>query len=296
MLRHTPYDGSSKLFRIGLAPLDPADWIDVDDRLGADLDEKQRLWRERPAEVLAAEAGTEAAQAELLALLLEHLPVRFPGRYRRDGDAMHIAPGRRIPLADGNPPLWVAARLVQEHLVLVRRDAAGWRLVAASLSFPSSWALADKFGRPMDEVHAPVPGFGGGTRNADLITRMFDNLRPEAPMLRWNWSLYGDDRLFHPETADAGARRFGAGERADPVFLRSERQTLQRLPASGNIVFTIRIAVDPLTALERHSRRREIATALIAQLEALSPAELAYKGLSAERGRVLARLGELLLP
>ncbi|HVX73012.1 MAG TPA: DUF3445 domain-containing protein [Devosia sp.] len=296
MLRHTPYDGSSKLFRIGLGPLDPADWIDVDDRLGADLDEKQRLWRERPAEVFAAEADTAAAQAELLALLVAHLPVRFPGHYRRDGNAMHIAPARVAPLAGAAPPLWIAAQLVQEDLVLLRRNEAGWRLVAASLSFPSSWALADKFGRPMDEVHAPVPGFGGGTRNADLITRMFDNLRPEAPMLRWNWSLYGDDRLFHPETADAGARRFGAGERADPVFLRSERQTLRRLPASGDIVFTIRIAVDPLTALERHSRRREIATALIAQLEALSPAELAYKGLTIERGRLLARLGELLLP
>ncbi|MBN9307089.1 MAG: hypothetical protein BGO82_07135 [Devosia sp. 67-54] len=296
MLRHTPYDGSSKLFRIGLGPLDPAEWIDVDDRLHAYLDEKQLLWRERPDEVFAAEAGTEAAQAEVLALLLAHLPARFPGRYRRDGDAMHIAPGRVVPLADGAPPLWTAARLVQEDLVLMRRAPAGWRLAAASLSFPSSWALADKIGRPIDEVHAPVPGFGGGTRNAELIARMFDNLRPETPMLRWNWSLYGDERLFHPETADAGARRFGVGERADPVVLRSERQTLRRLPESGDIVFTIRIAVEPLATLERHSRRHEIAAALIAQIEALRPDELAYKGLSAERGRVLARLGELLLP
>ena len=213
MLRHTPYDGSSKLFRIGLGPLDPAEWIDVDDRLHAYLDEKQLLWRERPDEVFAAEAGTEAAQAEVLALLLAHLPARFPGRYRRDGDAMHIAPGRVVPLADGAPPLWTAARLVQEDLVLMRRAPAGWRLAAASLSFPSSWALADKIGRPIDEVHAPVPGFGGGTRNAELIARMFDNLRPETPMLRWNWSLYGDERLFHPETAPAASASASAPTR-----------------------------------------------------------------------------------
>ena len=32
--RHTPYDGSVKPFTIGLRPLDPAEWIEVDDRLG----------------------------------------------------------------------------------------------------------------------------------------------------------------------------------------------------------------------------------------------------------------------
>ena len=34
-LTHSPYDGSHPLFRIGLAPLDLADWIEVDDGLGA---------------------------------------------------------------------------------------------------------------------------------------------------------------------------------------------------------------------------------------------------------------------
>ena len=291
MLRHTPYDGSSKLFRIGLGPLDPADWIDVDDRLGADLDEKQRLWRERPAEVFAAEADTAAAQAELLALLVAHLPVRFPGHYRRDGNAMHIAPARVAPLAGAAPPLWIAEQLVQEDLVLLRRNEAGWRLVAASLSFPSSWRLADKLGRPMAEIHAPVPGFSAGTRNALLIERMFDNLRPEMPVIRWNWSIYGDAELFHP--ADSPPRRFGPAERAKNVFLRVERQTLRKLPETGAILFTVRIYVDPLAALERHPDAAVIDKTLIAQLEALDNAQLDYKGLTLERTRLVARLDEI---
>jgi hypothetical protein len=80
------------------------------------------------------------------------------------------------------------------------------------------------------------------------------------------------------------------------VVLRSERQTLRRLPLSGDIVFTIKIAVDPLAALERHSRGPQIAAALIAQLEALTDQQLAYKGMTAERERVIARLRELALP
>ena len=294
--RHTPFDGSSKLFQIGLKPLPPADWIDVDDRLPAYLTEKDRLLRERPAEVFAAEPQTEGAQRELLSLLVEHLPARFPELYRRDGDAMRIAPGTVVPLAADDPPLLTAARLVQDDLVLMRRGDSGWRLAAASLSFPSSWSLGEKFGRPIHEVHGPVPGFGGATRNAELIARMFDNLRPETPMIRWNWSLYGDDRLFHPDVAGPGERRFGDGARTEHVVLRSERQTLRRLPESGDIVFTIKIAVDPLESLEHHSRGPEIAAALIAQLAALTDEQLAYKGMTAERERVTARLRELALP
>ncbi len=286
---HTPYDGSNKLFQIALKPLDPGEWIAADERLAADLAEKERLAATRWDEVFAAEAGTEAAQAEVLALLVEHLPVRFPALYRREDGAMLVA-GRRVAL-DAIPALWTAARLVQEDLVLMRQGEAGWRIAAASLSFPSSWRLREKFGQPIHAVHAPVPGFGQGTRNAELIARMFDNLRPGIAVLRWNWSIYGDAELFHP--LDSPPRRFGAGERAENVFLRVERQTLRKLPQSRDIVFTIKISVDPLTELERHSDAPQIAASLIEQLLALSPEQLDYKGMTLERDRLIARLGEI---
>lgn len=286
---HTPYDGSSKLFAIGLKPLALSEWIDTDERLAADLAEKERLAAERWSEVFAAEPGTDAAQAEVLALLAGHLMQRFPDLYRQDGGTILVT-GRRVPLT-GPPALWTAARLVQEDLVLMRRGEAGWRLAAASLSFPSSWKLAEKFGRPIHEVHTPVPGFGGGTRNAELIARMFDNMRAETPMIRWNWSVYGDAELFHPHNSPA--RRFGTGVRAENVFLRVERQTLRLLPESRDILFTIRIVVDPLEALERHSDAARIATVLIEQLFSFNAEQLDYKGMTLERDRLVARLREI---
>jgi hypothetical protein len=290
-LMHTPYDGSARLFEIGLKPLDLADWIEADEGLDAYLAEKERLFAEDAAAVFRAEPDSDGAQAELLALLAAHLPARFPGRYRRQGDAI-VAGARRIALA-GAPPLWTAARLVQEDLVLLRRSEDGWRLAAGAVCFPSSWALADKIGKPMHAVHAPVPGFGDGSRPNELINRMFDAMRPQTPMLRWNWSLYGDDRLAHPDSAAPDARRFGAGERIETLFFRVERQTLRKLPASGAIVFTIRIFLDPLAALEQHADGPRLALALIEQLRALTPDQLAYKGMTLERDRVVARLADL---
>lgn len=288
---HLPFDGSARLFQIGVKPLDPADWIVIDDRLPDYLDEKERLLASRFGEVFLAETGTETAQAEVLALLTAHLVERFPQLYRRSGDMITV--GDHAVVLDDSRPLLTAARLVQEDLLLLRRAELGWRLVAGSLSFPSSWSLREKFGHLLQDIHAPVPGFGGKARNAQLISRMFDNARPETPMLRWNWSLYGDDRLFHPDSAGPQTRRFGSGERAEDVFLRVERQTLRKLPASGDMLFTVRIFIDPLAELEKQADAPRIAAALVDQLQTLDTAQLDYKGLTLERDRVIARLAEI---
>jgi hypothetical protein len=120
---------------------------------------------------------------------------------------------------------------------------------------------------------------------------MFDSMQPGTVALRWNWSLYGDDALFHPQ--ESPPRRFGAEDRADPVYLRLERQGLTRLPVSGDILFTIRIHVDPLEVVARRPEGRRIAAALAEQLEALGTDQLAYKGLTLERERLLTRLKEI---
>lgn len=277
----------AQAFSIGLKPLDPRRWVDVDGEIGVYLAEKSRLLAEHHGEVFAAEAGTEPAQQEVLERLVAHLLADHSGTYSREGEAIRIRPtGALVAFDGGRPALETAALLVQEDLVLMRRGPEGWRLAAAALCFPSAWRLGDKFGRPMHEVHAPVPGFGAGTRPAELITRMFDNLQPGAAMIRWNWSLFGDGALFHPEPSHA-VPRFGAeGEKA---VVRLERQTITRLD-TGDVLFTIRIYLEPVDALARQPEGREVAAALVHQLGGLTFEQAEYKGLAAERETLVRRL------
>jgi dimethylamine monooxygenase subunit A len=172
----------------------------------------------------------------------------------------------------------------------MRHSPQGWRLVAASLCFPSAWNLHEKFGKPMHEIHQPVPGFGPGTRNAGLIDRMFDNLRVEQPVIRWNWSLYGDARLYHPASDNKMKNRFGDGPITGKVIMRLERQTLRKLPKSGDILFTIRIHNNPLEVLETHKDGPALARSIATQVANLTDAEIDYKGLVGERARLLQRL------
>ena len=281
----------AKPFAIGLSPLGDRPWLIADERLPDYLPEKRKLYAEKPDKVFVAEPDTHAAQEESLERVAAWQIAHHPDRFSREEHSLRIKGMESVvDLKSQDAPILTAARLCAEDLVLMRRGENGWRLVAASLSFPSSWRLAEKFTRPITAIHKPVPGFSQGTRNAVLVERIFDNLQPDAPVLRQNWSIYSDDKLFHPEPHS------GEGTHsADPTtsFLREERQTLTLLPNCGDILFTILITVNPLADLEKSGDGRANASAIAQQLAAMSDDELAYKSMTGRRDTFVKLLGKI---
>lgn len=286
---HTPYDGSARLFTIGLGPLDPVRWIEPDGEIERYLREKDRLIADHRDAVFVKESGTHEAQREVLDLLAAHLVEHHADRYSRTGSAI-VFGNRTVALEADDAPLVTAGALVQEDLVLMRRDDSGWRLVAGYVAFPSSWTLTEKFGRRMEDIHAPVPDFGEGTRNALLINRMFDNLKVEQPVFRFNWSINPDADLHYPASKAHGALPEGHVLSLDTTFARVERQTLRKLPVSGDILFTIRIYTDPLAAVRTLPDAAKVAAVFAEQLEALTLPQAAYKGLAEKRAALVAEL------
>jgi hypothetical protein len=126
---------------------------------------------------------------------------------------------------------------------------------------------------------------------------MFDGLQGQA-VERFNWSIQAGDALYHPlsdvqriDRATSRPSKFAdAGEIDAGAFIRVERQTLRRLPASKDILFTIRIHLDPLAVLARHPDKAKLAVSFAGQLMALDQAQLDYKGLTADRDRLVERL------
>jgi len=279
---YTPYDGSARPFTIGLMPLDLARWIEPDGDWGRYVGEKRRLLEAHRDEVFVAEDETEEAQQEAFDLLQAHLVESHPGIAADIGDG-----------ADRDlPPLLRAGLLVQDDLVIMRRREDGWHLVAGFVASPSSWSLQEKFGRPMQAIHADVPGFGEGTRNAALITRIFDNLQVSQPVERLNWSINTTDDLFLPVSKHSrppSAEPFTLADR----FARVERQTLRKLPRSGDILFTIRIYVDPIAAIARHPDAGKLAESFAAQLDDLDEHQAGYKGLALQKSELAAKLRAL---
>lgn len=185
----------------------------------------------------------------------------------------------------------VTARLValggsvEPDLALLAPDAAGeFRLRAGAVCFPSSWAVTEKFGRTLDDIHGVVPGLNPAL--APAIGQFLRKLRPGAPYERANWGLAATPELnLHPALSRP---RLGAELDVTRTWLRIEEQILAAMPATGGILFGIKIIVVPLARLLddpalRAGLRRALAT---------MPDELArYKGLAPVRAALLARCG-----
>jgi hypothetical protein len=163
-------------------------------------------------------------------------------------------------------PLDAAGRLVQEDLcLLVLRDGDVY-LDAASLCFPSYWRLSEKLGRPIDVVHGAVPGYGAEL--AGRVGAFIRRLKPGRPVWRRNWSIHDDPAYFLPGPNPQAAA-------SDDLYLRSEHQTLRRLPGTDAVLFTIRTQQVPLSAVIDHG---DLAARMAAVIEGWPPDIVDYKG------------------
>jgi dimethylamine monooxygenase subunit A len=267
-LDYVPVDGRPFRLAMGLRPLDLAHWLEFGGDAAAQLAEKAALLLDRRADVLALTRAGDEACAELLDEIVENLASFHPDE-RVSGDS-------------GEHPLLAASRLVPEDLCVLAPAAAQWRLVAASVCFPSRWRLGDKIGTSLEAIHGPVPGYADTL--ASPVTQFFDRLVPERGFWRLNWTLLDDPALFQP-TAGRPATAVDPG---DLVF-RVERQTLRRLPTTGAVVFTIRTY--RRRAAELAAAHAQFASDVLVALATAPADSLAYKGWAGLAPRWAARFG-----
>jgi hypothetical protein len=253
-VRYIPLDARGWRLAMGLRPLEESKWIEVDAHRDEELALKTALLADQRDVVVATRPEGDEASAELLEEIVGNLRTYHPSLPREVDPDEH--------------PIVAASRLVQEDLcVLVRSDQ--WRLVAASVCFPSRWNLADKIGTTMDEIHVPVPAYDDEL--SQPTNALFERLKPERSFWRLNWTLL-DSPLLHQPTA---TRTSPSGRLEDWSF-RVERQTLRRLSRTGGVVFTIRTYVESLDVLCRSDE--DFSVNLLHALDTAPSSMQRYKG------------------
>lgn len=218
----------------GIQPLDPADWLLVDDAFAGQMALRDRLLRQMPDAVHALLPEARPAAKELYARVLADL-ARLPG-YRRGAGTVTRPDGVCVAL-DPAAPLMTLGRLIQADLCLMERRGSQHVMTGAVLCFPAGWTLAEKLGRPLTRIHAPVAAYDDGL--AARVQRLFDAIRPDQPLWCANVLAYAEPDLFAPRReADPRPQTAGAGN-----YVRTERQCLVKLPVTGAVVFSIHTAV-----------------------------------------------------
>jgi dimethylamine monooxygenase subunit A len=290
---YLPTESRSARMSMGLKPLSLEDWIEIDENFARYLVLKKQRLDHNYAEVFASLSDTQAAQQEVLELLLDHLFLNFPQLYRRqDEHIQNLVTKETWHLkAFENNPLDLAGRLVQEDLCLMQFRSGNYVLSAASLCFPFHWKLQDKLGRPLSQIHEPVPGYQEHLEHP--VDHFFDRLKVDSPVYRLNWGIATTPDLSL-DYARHGKQKATPQITIDTIgknlWLRMERQTLRRLEKSSSVLFTIRTYIYPISILEQYPKA---ARNLITRVHQVSAEMLEYKSILPIKDMLLRYLEQI---
>lgn len=224
--RSLPFDVTQQRKLPGIQPLDMANWLIFDEAFAGQMARRDNLLAQHREDVLALSPKAQGAAQELLNLVLAQA-------YPQAGDTVQRADGVRVAI-DRDDPLGTVGQLVQQDFCLLEKQGDEHVMTGAVLCFPASWRLSEKFMRPLTDIHIPVSEYSPDI--ARRVQRLFDGIQPGRPLWRFNALWYHDPELHQPRSIHD---RRDAPEARQANYLRSERQSLLRLPQSRAVVFGI---------------------------------------------------------
>jgi hypothetical protein len=266
-----PSGASAFRWRLGVRPLDLHDWIELGPDADAAIAAKARLNDEHAHTVFAVLDDVGPESREVADELTAHLRRRWPDRY---GD---------VQLDAALHPLDAAARLVPEDLVLLVERNGAMVFGGGSVCFPNRWDLRSKLGLSMAGVHAPVDRLNDQLEAP--IDAFFDRLTPQRSFWRLGWGILDTPDWYTPVDGTAAPRPVDPGP--EELFLRVERETLRRLPATNCVLFTIRTYV---TAIPEVAEDPDVARRLADSIDALPDDVRGYKAVQSIADALIGRL------
>ena len=226
----------------GLSPLPIDQWLIRDDVYAAQMALRDRLIADKPGDVIACLESATPAAIECLETIVTALDCD----YKVSADHVTRPDGVQVPLA-WDAPMTTVGRLVQCDVCLMEEGPQGHVLTAAALCFPASWQLSEKIGKPLPAIHRPVPEYDSNLEKR--VQRVFDSLRPGMILTRANALLSPTAALYVPKSEEEPRKR------EKSPYLRTERQTLRRLPRTSAIVFGIHTTIMAIADLPEADRR-----------------------------------------
>ncbi|EGE83393.1 hypothetical protein BDDG_06337 [Blastomyces dermatitidis ATCC 18188] len=164
-------------------------------------------------------------------------------------------------------------------------DEVKYILEAYATCFPSGFDTREKLGKPLAQIHEPIPGYR--LKLEKSMDRFFHKLPAGKYVKRVNWSVTVDAELFSP----FGGIHAHNGEEItqlklkevdlDNTFLRCERQTLFRLPQSGAMVFSFHTYRYPIQEIKDEGSAEDLAAAIDGVSEGSIPEMAVYKRIPA---------------
>lgn len=133
--------------------------------------------------------------------------------------------------------------------------------------FPSGFNPREKLGKKLRDIHGPVPGYK--EKIAGSMDRFFEKVEVGKYVKRVNWAITTGANLY---AADGGTHAYDSDKTdgkikeeevdIEKTFLRTERQTLHRLPKSKTLVFAFKTYTYPIQQIKDEGSGEALAEAI----------------------------------
>ncbi|KAI5456029.1 hypothetical protein BGZ63DRAFT_98876 [Mariannaea sp. PMI_226] len=270
---------------MGIKSDTPSELITIDEDYLDRIALRQKLIAKYPDDVHGCVPGGEAAVRELYHyLMVQYLPVRFPTLFTLSADNTtllnHVTrrPFPTSPPSDSLAALRILGETVEEELFLLLNTPRGHRLFAVMCCFPSDFEPMEKLGKTLTEIHGPVPSYN---KIGPSMERFFEKLQVGKGVKRANWGVQTHSELFSCKANKSiPAGESGENDKIDmeTTFLRSELQTLTRLPKTQAILFSFKTYMYSIKEIKKEGLGPEFANAIAGLQDGNAPGMWTYKG------------------
>ena len=253
--KYYPFNGERGRLRLGLGAIEFAEWIQYEDDFVTRIKEKENLIKDQGRRVLDAISNSFAVQKEFLSLVLGHIKQYHSNLFVVSEDRVERKEDNKTYFISDYQecPLKLVSYLVADDYCLLEEDGEDYKLVAASICAPTWWMLAEKMGKPLTSIHAPIANLE--EKIGRMIRHFLQNLKVEDCYLRSNWFLFTrPDLCVFPNSFDMYKDMINVNLEniEDRLYLRSERQTFRRLENTNAIAFGIKVYVESISIVKKH--------------------------------------------
>jgi hypothetical protein len=274
-----------KTVMINTYPQNDPSWLEIDATYPDQIRRRFEILSSRPNWVIARQDEPEvsAAEYELRDRVVNWLTTQHPQAFVKAGH--HVACKLTGMVVDVGPngadPMAAVAMLAAEDMLLMVpekdkiTEQVSYRLKSGALLFPNGWSLRSHFSQPRPPIlqrelrvrwneaqqeSLAAARLGKSTREihagrvaqyenhfADKVERMFAMMAADRVTWRRNWGMQlGTELFLHPDSSLVSDVAYTTANVWRHGHVRSEHETLVKLPQSGAIVFGIKTYQWPL--------------------------------------------------
>ncbi|KAF9262193.1 hypothetical protein L218DRAFT_960587 [Marasmius fiardii PR-910] len=232
--------------------MEPDWWLELESTYRERVAQRTALHAQHGKAIINALPGSELACRELMEMVIQFLCIRYPNYFQYDHRSGMFVNRILDTATDTNkihPLIFLNENVPEDFLIPMEDPKTGLYVLRAGVSCSAvGWNLGTKIGKPLHEIHAPVPDYAEKMKFS--MDRFFSKMPCDKPIQRGSWGLEDGQPLFLlPGSHELITRQTKQRPdlKVEDIHLRVDWQTLRRLPRSRAIVFNFKALFTPMT-------------------------------------------------